>query len=90
MTEENDPQTLRVYRFVRDFIRAEGISPSQREIADGSFMATSTMVIHLTRLEMKGWLYRDYNIPRSVRLGEFAPDDETFETMWQSALEAGD
>lgn len=88
MTDSLDPQTLRVFRFVRDYSREHGIPPSQREIAQATFMAQTTMVIHLTRLEMRGWLYRDYNIPRSVRSGEFAPSDEDFEELWQEALNA--
>jgi len=90
MTDSLDPQTLRVFRFVRDYSREHGIPPSQREIADATFLAATTMVIHLTRLEMRGWLYRDYNIPRSIRVGEYAPSDEDFDTLWQEALDAED
>ncbi|MGJ3238823.1 MAG: LexA family protein [Anaerolineae bacterium] len=88
MTGSPDAQTLRVFRFVRDYIREHSIAPSQREIAQGTFMATTTMVLHLTRLEMLRWLYRDYNIPRSIRLDENAPDDTQFEQLWQTALNA--
>ena len=90
MTDPLDLQTLRVFRYVRDYIREHGIPPSQRKIADATFLATTTMVMHLTRLEMRGWLYRDYNIPRSIRPGDYAPTDEDFETLWQSALDAED
>ena len=88
MTDSLDPQTLRVFRFVRDYSREHGIPPSHREIAEATFMAQTTMVIHLTRLEMRGWLYREYNIPRSTREGEFAPSDEKFQDLWQKALNA--
>lgn len=87
MSDTLDIYTLRVFRFIRDYIRQHGIPPSQREIADGTFMAATSMVIHLTRLEMRGWLSREYNIPRSIRIEELAPDDETFEAMWQAAIE---
>ncbi len=90
MTDTLDPLTLRVFRFVRDYIREHGISPTQSEIADATFMAKTTMVIHLTRLEMRAWLHRDYNIPRSIRIGDYAPPDEDFETLWQAALDAED
>lgn len=90
MTDLLDPQTLRVFRFVRDYNREHGIPPSHREIASATFLATATMVIHLTRLEMKGWLYREYNIPRSTRVGELAPSDEDFETLWKEALDTED
>lgn len=90
MTELLDLQTLMVFRFVRDFIRQQGMGPSHREIAQGTYMAATTMVIHLTRLEMRAWLYRDYNIPRSVRLGDCAPTDEQFDVIWASALALDD
>lgn len=90
MTDLLDLQTLMVFRFVRDFINKNGMGPSQREIAKGTFMATTTMVIHLTRLEMRAWLYRDYNIPRSIRLGECAPTDAQFRVIWAKAIEADD
>ena len=90
MTDSLDPQTLRVFRFVRDYAREHGIPPSHREIASATFLAVTTMVIHLTRLEMRGWLHREYNIPRSVRVGELAPSDEAFEEIWQEALDTED
>lgn len=90
MTEILDLQTLMVFRFVRDFIRERKMPPSHREIAEGTYIATTTMVIHLTRLEMRAWLYRDYNIPRSIRLGECAPTESQFDEMWEAALIADD
>lgn len=90
MTDTIDIETLRVFRFVRDYIRENKIAPSQREIAKATFMATTSMVIHLTRLEMRGWLHREFNIPRSLHLGELAPSDEKFEKLWQIALDADD
>lgn len=90
MTDELEVSTLQVFRFIRDYIREHGIAPSQREIGRGAFIATTTMILHLTRLEMRGWLYREYNIPRSIRIGEQAPDDATFEVLWHEAIEAED
>lgn len=86
MTDTFDIQTLRVFRFVRDYIRQHGIAPSQREIAQGTFMATSSMIIYIIRLEMRGWLHREYNIPRSIRIGEYAPDDGAFQKLWELAI----
>jgi len=90
MTDALDLQTLQVFRYIRDYIRNKGMPPSQREIARGTFMAATTMIVHLTRLEMRGWLHREYNIPRSIRIGEFAPSDDKFEELWQEMLEAED
>lgn len=43
MTDLLDLPTLRVFRYVRDYIRENSIPPSQREIAKATFMATTTI-----------------------------------------------
>lgn len=88
MAEVEDLSTLRTFRFIRDFIAQNGFSPSHREIARGTYVAATTMITYLTRLEVYGWIVREYNIPRSIRIGEYAPDDSTFERLWQQAIQA--
>lgn len=82
-----DVTTLTVYRTIYKYIREEGFSPSHEEMAQGSFISKTTLVTHLVRLEAHGWIVREFNIPRSVRLGEFAPkpDSDTFITLWDTA-----
>jgi SOS-response transcriptional repressor LexA len=73
---EIDPNTLEVYRFIRDYLEEEKRSPSIREIGDGCFVGHTTILTHLARLEGMGWIEREMNMARSIRLGEYAPDDD--------------
>lgn len=85
MADNEEIYTLKAFRFIRDFIRQKGFSPSQREIADGTFLSPTTMLIYLAKLEAWGWITREYHIARSVRIGEHAPSDEKFAKLWQDA-----
>lgn len=71
---EFDSDTLRVYEYVRDYLRLNRLSPTLREIADHCYLAHSTASFKLSKLEAKGWIMRELNMPRSIRLGEQAPD----------------
>lgn len=82
-----DVSTLTVFRFIRDFIEKKGFSPTHREIARGAFLSPTSVVTHLTRLEAHGWIVREFNIPRSVHIGEYAPTEEAFDILWESAHE---
>ena len=68
------PFTRAVYEFVRDYIQLKRIPPTIREIGEGVYLGHSTVWAHLNKLEGMGWLERDMGIPRSLRLGEYAPD----------------
>ena len=82
MTEIEDILTLQVFEYIKDYIQEhEQLSPTYREIAEGCYMATSTMTQHLVRLEMKEWIIREYKIPRSIRLGKRVPTDEQLQKM---------
>jgi len=86
MTEVTNLTTLTVFRFIREYRKKnKGLSPSQREIAKGTFIATTTMLNHLSKLEAYGWITREFNIPRSIRIGDNAPDEEVFARLWQAA-----
>ena len=69
-----EPLTHDIYEFIVDFIRTKGFSPSLREIAKGCYVAHSSLYAHLGVLEGKDWIAREFNIPRSIRLGKNAPD----------------
>jgi len=69
-----DPITRTVYEFIRDYLRDKRISPTQREIGEGCHIAHTSTLTHLARLEGMAWIERDHNVPRSIRLGELAPD----------------
>lgn len=67
-----DPLTDRqrqVLRFITRFIRCHGFAPSFREIA-GHLGVTSVNGVddHLIALEKKGYIRRDRNVARSIRV----------------------
>ena len=71
---EIDPLTQTVYEFIVAYIREKGFAPSLRDIGKGCHLAHTTIYVHLGVLEGKGWIAREYKVPRSIRLGEQAPD----------------
>lgn len=82
MTEIEDKFRVQIFEYIRDYLREhEQLPPTQREIAEGCFMAPSTMAQHLAHLEAREWIIREYNIPRSIRLGKNAPSDKQLEKL---------
>ncbi|HEX2621113.1 MAG TPA: MarR family transcriptional regulator [Phototrophicaceae bacterium] len=72
------PDTRQVYEFIRDFIHHHsGIPPTQREIADGCFIARSAVQRHLDILEARGIIVRTDRMARGIVLADEAdlPDD---------------
>ena len=69
-----DSTTRDVYEFIRDYLQEEKRSPSVREIGDGCYVGHTTILTHLARLEGMGWIEREMNMARSIRLGDRAPD----------------
>jgi DNA-binding MarR family transcriptional regulator len=58
-----------VYRFIVEYMNAhDGLAPSQREIADGCYIARSAVVRHLDKLEAWGRIIHEPNKARSIRL----------------------
>ena len=58
-----------VYDFLQEFIQRNGYSPSFEEIGDGLGLSSlATVHKHITNLEKKGLLKRDYNRSRSIDL----------------------
>ena len=82
MTDIEDKFRIQIFEYIRDYLREhEQLSPTYREIADGCFMATSTIAQHLAHLEAREWIIREYKIPRSIRLGKHAPGDKQLERL---------
>jgi SOS-response transcriptional repressor LexA len=71
---EIDTLTRDIYDFIVAYIRKRGFSPTLREIGAGCYMSHTTVYSHLGILEGKDWIVREYNVPRSIRLGVHAPD----------------
>ncbi len=58
-----------VYDFISDFVQKHGYSPSFEEIGEGLELSSlATVHKHITNLEKKGLLTRDYNRSRSIDL----------------------
>ncbi len=58
-----------VYDFIANFVQEKGYSPSFEEIGDGmSLNSLATVHKHVSNLETKGLLKRDYNRSRSIDL----------------------
>ncbi len=58
-----------VYDFIADFVQKHGYSPSFEEIGEGLGLSSlATVHKHISNLEKKGLLKRDYNRSRSIDL----------------------
>jgi repressor LexA len=60
-----------ILQFIRDFQAAQGVAPTHREICDHfGFSSYGTVYKHLSLLEKKGLIRRDWNQKRGVELVE--------------------
>src|SRR5437899_1050113 len=58
-----------VYDYISDFVQRNGYSPSFEEIGEGMGLSSlATVHKHISNLERKGLLKRDYNRSRSIDL----------------------
>ena len=58
-----------MYDYIADFVQTRGYSPSFEEIGDGMGLnSLATVHKHISNLEKKGLLKRDYNRSRSIDL----------------------
>src|SRR5215470_16862956 len=58
-----------MYDFIAEFVQRNNYTPSYQEIADGTGLnSLATVHKHITNLEKKGLLSRDYNRSRSIDL----------------------
>lgn len=58
----------RVYDFIREYRDEQDISPTYKEIAEGCFIAKSTVEKFLIQLEADQRITRKRGVPRSIRL----------------------
>ena len=62
---------LRILNFIRDFLEDKGYAPTVRDIVKGCSISTPSVVQHhLDKLEKEGYIYRDPEVFRSIRLVE--------------------
>jgi len=67
-------QRSRILNFIRDFLKAKGYAPTVRDIVRGCKISTSSVVqYHLNVLEKEGYIRRDPQVFRSIRLTDEPP-----------------
>lgn len=60
--------TRRLYCFIRQYMRTAQSAPTFREMAEACFISTGSVMLHLDRLEMLGYIEREPNRSRGIRL----------------------
>src|SRR5689334_4850276 len=76
-----------VYSFIQQFVEQHGYSPSFEEIGEGLGLSSlATVHKHISNLEQKGLLKRDYNRSRSIDL--VAPRGKARQSMMMAAASA--
>ncbi len=79
----------RIFSFIRDFLAAKGYAPTVRDIVRGCNISTTSVVQHhLDRLERDGYIYRDPQVFRSIRLTE--PEVVSTEVPLLGTIAAGE
>ena len=74
-----------VYDFIASFVQSNGYSPSFEEIGDGLGLSSlATVHKHISNLEKKGLLKRDYNRSRSIDV--LAPRGRMKQAMGMAAV----
>jgi repressor LexA len=68
------PKQRRIFDFIRSYTAENGYAPSLQEIRDAmGLSAVSTVHEHISRMQAKGILKRDYHMPRSTEITVAAP-----------------
>lgn len=72
--------TMSVYEFIRTYLQEKGHCPTIREIGVGVHLSHSAVFPHLDKLEARGWITRELGMPRTIRLGDYAPQPPVMPT----------
>ncbi len=71
-----DPQTLEdVFRFLCEYNRQFGYSPTLREVSEACYMSRPNMYRYLDQLQGQGRISRDSGIARGITLVTPCPDE---------------
>ncbi|HVR29622.1 MAG TPA: transcriptional repressor LexA [Thermoanaerobaculia bacterium] len=85
------PRQKEILEFIRDFRRANGYSPTHREICERfGFTSYGTVHKHLKLLERKGFLRRDWNQKRGVELVDAKAGAGSLEVSFLGRIAAGE
>ena len=64
-----DPQTLEdVYRFLCEYFRQFGYSPTMREVSEACYMSRPNMYRYLDQLQAQGRIARESRVARGITL----------------------
>jgi repressor LexA len=90
MRKVKSPSTReRIFDFIRDFLAAKGYAPTVRDIVRGCNISTTSVVQHhLDKLEKEGYIQRDPQVFRSIRLVE--PEAVNIEVPLLGTIAAGE
>jgi repressor LexA len=90
MKKVKSPSTReRIFGFIRDFLAAKGYAPTVRDIVRGCNISTTSVVQHhLDKLEKEGYIQRDPQVFRSIRLVE--PEAANIEVPLLGTIAAGE
>ena len=78
-----------ILNFIRDFQKARGVAPTHREICDHfGFSSYGTVYKHLSLLEKKGLIRRDWNQKRGVEVVE-QPEEKAAAAALSRQRESG-
>jgi DNA-binding MarR family transcriptional regulator len=58
----------RVYTFIRDYIEERNMPPTQREIAEGTYISRSVVIRYLDILAERGLIVREIGLARGLWL----------------------
>ncbi len=87
------PKQMHVLKFIRDYQRKHGYSPTMQEMADSMHVTKVTVFEHVTGLEKKGLLRRSRHRARSLELTEHAravfPDESPLSLPLVGHIAAG-
>jgi hypothetical protein len=64
----SDPTTEAVYAYICDYISRMGLSPSQREIAQGCYLSQPSARMHIQKLVAQGRLTYEPGKARTLKL----------------------
>jgi repressor LexA len=80
--------TTSIYRFIEQHIQERGYSPTLREIAVGCYLTAAGVMPHLDKLEQSGYVIRDFNMARTIRLLKPLPEQTSpTEAIYQFIVE---
>lgn len=90
MRKVKSPSTReRIFGFIRDFLAVKGYAPTVRDIVRGCNISTTSVVQHhLDKLEKEGYIQRDPQVFRSIRLVE--PEAVNIEVPLLGIIAAGE